>query len=108
MRKPHIGISIALWIGLYGCWIFLFRDRVFTVTRTLTVQFCYLIFVAANYYAQLYYAIPRLLNRKRFLAFACFLPASIGLSAALRTPLAIWLQTHIFRPGSLAAPLATV
>lgn len=108
MRKYRIGIAIGLWVGLYGCWVFLFRDRVFTVTRTLTVQFCYLLFVAANYYAQLYYAIPQLLYRKKYAAFALFLPGAIGLSALLRTPLAMWLQTHVFRPGSVAPPFGAV
>jgi hypothetical protein len=108
MKKLRIGISIGLWVGIYLFWVFLFRDRVFTVTRTLTVQFCYLLFVAGNYYAQLHYAIPKLLNRKKYLAFALFLPGSIALSALLRTPLAIWLQTHVFRPGSVPMPFAAV
>lgn len=108
MKRSSVWISIGLWVGLYLCWITLFRDRVFTVTRTLTVQFCYLLFVAANYYSQLYYAIPRLLNRKRYLAFALFLPASIAVTALLRTPLAIWLQVHFFRPGFPAPDASTV
>jgi hypothetical protein len=95
-------------VGLYLCWVYLFRDRVFTVTRTLTVQFCYLLFVAANYYAQLHYAIPKLLYRKKYFAFALFLPVAIAVSAGLRTPLAIWLQTHVFRPGSAAPPVGIV
>src|ERR1700761_1478501 len=99
MKQQRIWISIGLWAGLYVCWITLLGDHVFTVTRTLTVQFCYLVFVAANYYAQVRYAIPRLLNRKKYLAFALFLPAGIALTALLRTPLAIYLQVHFFRPG---------
>lgn len=99
MKRNNTWLSIGLWVGLYLCWITLFRDRVFTVTRTLTVQFCYLLFVAANYYAQLYYAIPKLLNQKKYLAFALFLPAGIAITALLRTPLAIWLQMHYFHPG---------
>ncbi|HVU96604.1 MAG TPA: sensor histidine kinase [Puia sp.] len=108
MKRNNIWISIGLWVGLYLCWVTLFRDRVFTVTRTLTVQFCYLLFVAANYYAQLHFAIPKLLNRKRYLAFALFLPAAIAITALLRTPLAIWLQVHFFRPGSPVPDAATV
>ena len=108
MKQNRIWISIGLWVGLYLVWITLFRDRVFTVTRTLTVQFCYLLFVAANYYAQLHYAIPRLLNRKKYLAFALFFPGAIAVSALLRTPLAIWLQVSFFRPGSQAPDPATV
>ncbi|HWB91295.1 MAG TPA: sensor histidine kinase [Puia sp.] len=108
MNQQRIWISIALWAGLYACWITLFHDHVFTVTRTLTVQFCYLLFVAANYYLQVLFAIPRLLHRKRYLSFLLFLPAAIAISALLRTPLAIWLQVHIFRPGSAAPDAAAV
>jgi two-component system LytT family sensor kinase len=99
MKPQRIWISIGLWSGLYLCWILLFRDHVFTVTRTLTVQFCYLLFVIANYYIQVYYAIPRWLHRKKYLLFALMLPASIAVSALIRTQLAIWLQVHVFLPG---------
>ena len=99
MNQQRTGIAIGLWTGLYLLWILLFHDHVFTVTRTLTVQFCYLLFVVANYYVQVYYAIPRLLHRKRYLLFAFCLPACIALSALIRTPLAIWLQVHLFLPG---------
>jgi len=108
MKQQRIWISIGLWAGLYLCWITIFHDHVFTVTRTLTVQFCYLLFVAANYYAQVGYAIPKLLHRKKYLLFTLFLPAAIGVSALLRTPLAIWLQVHFFRPGSAPPDAAAV
>ena len=108
MKQQRIWISIGLWAGLYACWITLFHDHVFTVTRTLTVQFCYLLFVVANYYLQVHYAIPRLLHRKRYLSFVVLFPTAIALSALLRTPLAIWLQVHYFRPGSPAPDAAAV
>jgi len=108
MKQQRIWISIGLWAGLYACWITLFHDHVFTITRTLTVQFCYLLFVAANYYLQLYYAIPRLLHRKRYVAFVLLFPAAIAVSALLRTPLAMWLQVHFFRPGSPPPDAAAV
>src|ERR1700744_4559030 len=107
-KSFRVWISIGLWACVYLCWVTLFRDRVFTVTRSLTVQFCYLLFVAANYYAQVYYAIPKLLNRKRYLAFGLFLPALIAFSALLRTPLAIWLQVSFFRPGTPAPDFGSV
>lgn len=99
MRQRRIWIAIGLWSGLYLLWIPLFHDRVFTVTRTLTVQFCYLIFVVANYYIQVYYAIPRWLHRGKYLLFGMALPLAVALSALARTPLAIWLQVHVFLPG---------
>lgn len=108
MKQQRIWISIGLWAGLYACWISIFHDHVFTITRTLTVQFCYLLFVAANYYLQVRYAIPRLLHRKRYGAFVLLFPTAIAVSALLRTPLAIWLQVHFFRPGSSAPDAAAV
>lgn len=108
MKQQRTWISIGLWSGLYLAWILLFHDHVFTITRTLTVQLCYLLFVVANYYIQVYYAIPRLLHRKRYLLFALCLPASIAVSALVRTPLAIWLQAHIFLPGHPAPDAVAV
>jgi two-component system LytT family sensor kinase len=108
MKRNNIWISIGLWVGLYLCWVTLFHDRVFTVTKTLTVQFCYLLFVAANYYAQVHFAIPKLLNRKKYLAFALFLPGAIAVTALLRIPLSIWLTTQVFQPGSFVPPAAII
>ena len=48
-----------LWTALYFVWVLLFRGQTLTFTRTLTVQFCYLVFIAANYYFQVFkVAIP--------------------------------------------------
>lgn len=88
-----------LWTALYLVWVILFRGQTLTFTRTLTVQFCYLVFIAANYYFQVFVAIPRWLYRKKYTAFALALPAGIALTALLRAPLAAWLQQHYFRPG---------
>ena len=103
MKRHRIWDHIVLWTGLYLVWALLFRDHTLTVTRTLTVQFCYLLFIAANYYLQVYIGIPFLLYRKKYLAFALLLPAGVALSALLRVPLALFLQQHIFTPG-LPAP----
>jgi two-component system, LytTR family, sensor kinase len=108
MKQRRIWISIGGWAGLYVCWVVIFQDHALTLTKTLTIQFCYLLFIAANYYAQVGYAIPKLLHRKKYVLFLLFLPAAIGVSAFLRTPLAIWLQVDVFRPGSAAPDVAAV
>ncbi|HXB08989.1 MAG TPA: histidine kinase, partial [Puia sp.] len=46
--------------------------------------------------------------RKKYLAFALFLPAAIAVTAVLRTPLAIWLQVRFFHPGFPAPDAVTV
>lgn len=108
MKQRRIWISIGLWAGLYLVWVTLFGNHVFTFSRTLTVQFCYLFFIAAVYYIQLYFGIPRLLYRKRYGAFALFLPGSIAFSALLRTPVAIFLQRNVFQPGTPPLPFGSV
>jgi len=104
MKRRQIWISIGSWTGLYLAWVLLFGNQVLSFSHTMTVQFCYLLFVAADYYAQLFYSIPRLLYRKRYLAFALFLPGTIVVSAFLRSLLAMWMQVHYFRPGFPAPP----
>ena len=99
MNRKLVWLHIALWAGLYIFWVVLFQDRVLTLTRTLTVQFCYLLFISANFYLQVYMGIPRLLYRKRYLAFMLVLLGGIVISALLRVPLAMYLQGHFFRPG---------
>jgi two-component system, LytTR family, sensor kinase len=108
MKRRSFWISVGLWAGLYLLWITLFGNLVFSFSRTLTVQFCYLVFVAADYYAQLYFSIPRLLYKKKYVAFALFLPATIVISAFLRSLLAIWMSANVFRPGSPAPLFAPV
>ena len=87
------------WLGLYFFWIIVFQKRAFTFSRTLTVQFCYLLFIAANYYLSIYWTIPRFLYRKRYTAFGVTLTAGIALSALLRVPLAMFLNAHYFLRG---------
>ncbi|HWK06120.1 MAG TPA: histidine kinase [Puia sp.] len=103
MKRHPIWDHVIGWTGLYLVWTLLFRDHALTVTRTLTVQFCYLFFIAANYYLQIYIGIPFLLYRKKYLAFALVLPAGVALTALLRVPLSLFLQRHVFRTG-LPAP----
>lgn len=84
------------WLGLYFFWIMVFQKRAFTFSRTLTVQFCYLLFIAANYYFNVYFTIPRLLYRKKYIVFGIALTAGIALAALLRVPLAQFLNARFF------------
>lgn len=99
MYKHRVWLHIALWTGCYILWVLLFQNRALAFTRTLTVQFCYLIFIAANYYLQVYWAIPRYLYRKKYVAYLLIFAGGIILTALLRVPLAIYLGEHYFHPG---------
>ncbi len=84
---------------LYLFWIVVFQKRAFAFSRTITVQFCYLIFIAANYYFNIYFTIPAFLYKKKYAAFALLFLAGIIAASLLRVPLATYLSQHFFAPG---------
>jgi hypothetical protein len=87
------------WVVLYLFWIVVFQKRAFAFSRTITVQFCYLLFIAANYYFNLYFAIPAFLYKKKYTVFALLFLAGIITASLLRVPLATYLSEHYFAPG---------
>jgi LytS/YehU family sensor histidine kinase len=76
-----------------------FQKREFAFSRTATVEFCYLIFIAANFYFNIYFTIPRFLYRKKYFLFALFMMLGIIVAALLRVPLATYLNRHYFLVG---------
>jgi hypothetical protein len=99
MGQQRKWTHVLWWIGVYLFWILIFQNRAFTFSRTVTVQFCYLIFIAANYYLSVYITIPRLLYRKKYIAFGAALMGGVLVSALLRVPLAMYLNAHYFAPN---------
>jgi len=91
--------NILLWIGLYLLWVIVFQKRAFSFSRTMTIQFCYLLFIAANYYFNIFYTVPNFLYRKKYVAFALLFLAGIVTASLLRVPLATYLSQHYFAPG---------
>jgi len=99
MPQKRIGYNILLWTGLYLIWILVFQKRAFAFSKTMTVQFCYLLFIAANYYFNIYFTIPLFLYKKRYRIFALLFLAGIIVASLLRVPLATYLSQHFFAPG---------
>src|ERR1700752_688046 len=96
MTKRKTWIEALWWLGLYIFWIMVFQKRAFAFSRTATVEFCYLIFVAANFYFNIYFSIPKYLYQKKYVAFVISLLAGITITALLRVPLAMYLNAHFF------------
>ncbi len=94
-----IGLQILCWALLYFFWVLVFQKRAFAFSRTATVEFCYLIFVAANYYFNIYFTIPKYLYRKKYFVFVTSMFAGIVFTALLRVPLAAYLNQHYFLVG---------
>jgi len=108
MNRKGIWWHIAGWVGLYLLWIGLFRHRALVLSHTMTVEFCYLVFVAANYYFHTLFTIPRLLYKEKYAAFAVLFAAAVAVSALLRVPLVLYLNRHAFAPGAPSPePLST-
>ncbi len=101
--KGRIFLYHALfWAGIYLLWVAVFRSYSFTLTKTMTVEFCYLIFITADYYALNNFIIPQFLIKKKYFYFISTLILLIALSAWLRTLVALWMNRHFF-----AIPLNT-
>lgn len=98
MRKDIFKHGLA-WILLYLFWVMVFQKRTLALSQTATVEFCYLLFIAANYYLNIYFSVPRLLYRKRYTAFAGVFLAGVVLTALLRVPLARFLNKQYFLRG---------
>jgi len=97
MKKRYS--DILYWFGLYLFWLLVFQRRAFDLSQTATIQFCYLLFVAANYYLNALYNIPRFLQTRRYIRFGLVLTGGIFLTAAARVPVAMYLNKHFFIPG---------
>lgn len=99
MSQKRTWYNIVLWVGLYLMWVIVFQKRAFSFSRTMTIQFCYLLFIAANYYFNAYYTVPVFLYRKKYAGFALLFLAGIVVASLLRVPLATYLSVHYFAPG---------
>jgi len=98
----------AAWAGLYLFWVLVFRNHSFALARTVTVEFCYLIFIAANYYFHALFLLPRYLHTRKYARYILLSVAGITITAMLRVPLATWLNRHVFIPTQPQPELTTL
>jgi two-component system LytT family sensor kinase len=97
VRSRKVIYHILFWAGVYLLWVLLFRSYSVVITRTMTVEFCYLFFITADYYAINSFAIPRLLGRRKYSLFVFAVVVVIVVSAALRAWLAFYMNVYYFR-----------
>jgi two-component system LytT family sensor kinase len=96
VRGRKILYHILFWAGVYLLWVLLFRSYSVAITRTMTIEFCYLLFITGDYYAIRAFAIPGLPGRKRYLLFVTGVVLVIAVSAALRAALAFYMNVRYF------------
>jgi len=91
----------AFWLVAYLFWIFIYQNGTLVLTHAITIQFCLLVFIAANYYFNELYAIPLLLNKKKYLLFGVCFIAGITLTSALRVPISVMVNIYLFKVGNI-------
>jgi two-component system LytT family sensor kinase len=84
------------WAGIYLLWVAVFRSYSFSLTKTITIEFCYLIFITADYYAINNFIIPQFLLKTKYVLFVLMTLLIITLSAWLRTMVAMKVNLNVF------------
>jgi two-component system, LytTR family, sensor kinase len=84
------------WAGIYLLWVLVFRSYSFTLSKTMTIEFCYLIFITADFYVINNFIVPRFLHKKKYTLFVAATIITIVLSAWLRALVAIQMNLHFF------------
>jgi two-component system, LytTR family, sensor kinase len=67
----------------------------------MTVEFCYLIFITADYYAVNNFIVPRFLLKKKYGLFVSAIILVIAISAWLRATVAVQMNRHIFHTAGV-------
>lgn len=103
-RKQHL----IWWACLYLFWVMIFQKRSFALSTTATIEFCYLLFIAANFYYNSHYIVPRFLYKQKYLEYILLFIAGIIVTASLRVPLAAFLNSRNFFPGQPQPSLSAI
>jgi len=99
-NKPLLYHSL-FWAGIYLLWVLIFRSYSISITKTITVEFCYLVFITIDFYAINNFIVPQFLLKKRYILFVSTTIITIAVSAWLRALVAVQMNLHFFH----AAPV---
>src|ERR1700746_827545 len=67
----------------------------------MTIEFCYLIFITADYYSISSFIVPQFLLKRKYISFIAAPILLIALSSWLRTLIAVQMNLHFFHPASI-------
>jgi LytS/YehU family sensor histidine kinase len=67
----------------------------------MTIEFCYLIFITADYYGIVNFIVPQFLFKKKYVLFVSTTIIIIALSAWLRALVALQMNLHFFHPATI-------
>jgi two-component system LytT family sensor kinase len=101
LKRGALLYHCFFWAGLYLLWVVAFHRYSFSVTKTMTIEFCYLIFITADYYAINNFIIPRYLLKRRYVLFVTAGLVVVTISAWLRALVAVQMNRHVFHPATV-------
>ncbi len=99
--KNRAVYHVSFWAGIYLLWVIAFRSYSVALTKTLTVEFCYLIFITASYYTINDFLIPEFLRKKKYVSFVAMTLTTTAISAGLRSLVAREIGRHLFHSPSV-------
>jgi two-component system, LytTR family, sensor kinase len=99
LKQQKALYHILLWAGIYLLWVLIFRSYSVSLTKTMTIEFCYLIFITADYYTVANFIIPQFLLKKKYTLFAVSIVIVVALSALLRSLVALQMNLNFFTPA---------
>jgi len=97
LKINKLAYHLLFWLFAYLFWIFIFRNGTLVLTHAITIQFCYLVFIAGNYYFNWLYTVPRLLNNRKYIAFGLYFLLGVIIGALLRVPVSYLINTYFFK-----------
>jgi len=96
MKKVTPIYHILFWLGIYLFWIAVFRSYSVSITKTMTIEFCYLIFITLDYYIIAYFIIPKFLQKRKYFYFVLTSIILIAFSALIRALVAAQMNHYFF------------
>jgi two-component system, LytTR family, sensor kinase len=102
LKSRTLLYHFLFWASIYALWVAVFRSYSVTISKTMTIEFCYLIFITADYYCINHFIVPQLLGKRKYVLFVSGILVVIGLSAWLRALVALYMSGHIFRISPIA------
>ena len=60
------------------------------------IEFCYLVFIAANYYFNVYYTIPHYLSRQKYLLFFLIVGVFLVITTWLRAEVVLFINSYFY------------
>jgi two-component system, LytTR family, sensor kinase len=102
LNKKKVIYHTLFWAGIYFLWVLVFRSYSISLTKTMTIEFCYLIFITVDYYTITNFIVPQFLLKKKYVLFVSSTIIVIALSAWLRALVAVQMNLHFFHAVNIS------